>query len=611
MSMNTVDNHRVRRRSMATSMTAEPSSHDVEQPFYNLTAELYNEPQVYDAVVIPDNQNNDDVDPKTILHLRLVKLAIVLFSVAGIALVIFSLAIDFGNVAVKQEMIPAVQGWSLVGGAPVFAPLQEAQYLFGSAVAMSGNGTILAVAAPGTDQDEENLLVGEVHIFKEIQGANGTEWDLVQSLPGPGPNLYPSSSLAMDRNGDRVAVGYPRFQRGQVQLFEQYIGGSDSLLGGEEQAVGGSDAAPQDVLTQDTAQWKSAGTITLVPKEKDIDASADPWFGFAVDLTSNGQYLAVGSPLTEPVVGGSQHGAVYFYQHNNNSSSNKNNNNETWTRLGARIVGGPQEQHLGWSLSLCTPLPTLEQESNNNNNNTHHVVLRVAIGAPASFESSGGAVRVHDLTININNNASSSSSSSWRQIGQTISGSHAGVRFGESVSMSDDGTVLAVGARGNALFDAGQVQVFRLVKHHKNNNENNNNTEDDDDDDEYEWVSDDQIFHGDEVGEGFGAAVSLPADGNTLAIGGPVSNEFGCKTLCEDASGRIQVYQYQSETREWIQQGSSLGGSDAASFGSALAISANGQRVAGGAPQSDFDGMNAGTGSVLVLNVLNNADAHA
>jgi hypothetical protein len=233
----------------------------------------------------------------------------------------------------------------------------------------------------------------------------------------------------------------------------------------------------------------------------------------------------------------------------------------------------------------------LDQEGNNN---THHsVLLRVAIGAPASIENSVGAVRVHELSINKNN------ASSWRQIGHTLVGSHAGLRFGESVSMSDDGTVLAVGARGNALFDAGQVQVFRLVN---NRNGNNNNT-----DDEEEWISDDQIFHGAEVGEGFGAAVSLSADGNTLAIGGPVSNEFGCKTACDDASGRIQVYQYKSETREWIQQGSSLGGSDAAAFGSAVALSADGQRVAGGAPQSDFDGMNAGTGSVLVFNLLNSS----
>ena len=109
MSMNTViiDNSTSSRGSSSSSfMTATmeqeeplgttPPSPDVEEPFYIPSAELYNEPQVYDAVVIDQDCTDDAVlrDPKAILHFRLVQLAIVLLSLTGITLVVLSLGIQ-------------------------------------------------------------------------------------------------------------------------------------------------------------------------------------------------------------------------------------------------------------------------------------------------------------------------------------------------------------------------------------------------------------------------------------------------------------------------------------------------------------------------------------
>jgi cyanophycinase-like exopeptidase len=87
-----------------------------------------------------------------------------------------------------------------------------------------------------------------------------------------------------------------------------------------------------------------------------------------------------------------------------------------------------------------------------------------------------------------------------------------------------------------------------------------------------------------------------------LAIGGPRSNAFAGGDKSE-AVGHIKVFHFNSETKQWVQQGSSLGGSDAAAFGAALAMSADGQRVAGGAPEADFDGTEVHAGSVLVFHV--------
>ena len=52
--------------------------------------------------------------------------------------------------------------------------------------------------------------------------------------------------------------------------------------------------------------------------------------------------------------------------------------------------------------------------------------------------------------------------SNWNQVGSDIDGKVAGDQFGSSVSLSADGTVLAVGAPGNDEngSDSGNVRVF-------------------------------------------------------------------------------------------------------------------------------------------------------
>ena len=54
----------------------------------------------------------------------------------------------------------------------------------------------------------------------------------------------------------------------------------------------------------------------------------------------------------------------------------------------------------------------------------------------------------------------------WTQLGQTINGSSAGALFGGSVSLCGDGTTVAIGARlgsgGGVASGAGEVRVFRF-----------------------------------------------------------------------------------------------------------------------------------------------------
>ena len=80
----------------------------------------------------------------------------------------------------------------------------------------------------------------------------------------------------------------------------------------------------------------------------------------------------------------------------------------------------------------------------------------VAIGGPGNDTTGAdaGYVRVFE---NVAGN--------WLQIGSDINGEAAGDNFGESVSISGDGTIIAVGAYGNdeTGIDAGHVGVYQNI----------------------------------------------------------------------------------------------------------------------------------------------------
>ena len=84
-----------------------------------------------------------------------------------------------------------------------------------------------------------------------------------------------------------------------------------------------------------------------------------------------------------------------------------------------------------------------------------------------------------------------------------------------------------------------------------------------------------------------GRPVSLSADGNRLAIGAPGNDDNGFD------SGQVRVYQWSGTA--WVQFGADINGQAAYDFfGSSIAFSLNGNRLAIGAPGNDGNGFDAG-----------------
>ena len=94
----------------------------------------------------------------------------------------------------------------------------------------------------------------------------------------------------------------------------------------------------------------------------------------------------------------------------------------SWSQLGADIDGEAAGDSSGYSVSLSSD-GTI-----------------VAIGATGNdaTDPNGGHVRVYEY-----------SGGSWSQLGADIDGEAAGDSSGYSVSLSSDGTIVAIGATGN------------------------------------------------------------------------------------------------------------------------------------------------------------------
>lgn len=261
-------------------------------------------------------------------------------------------------------------------------------------------------------------------------------------------------------------------------------------------------------------------------------------FGHAVSISSNGLIVAVGA--FENPGNSSNSGHVRVFE----------NIGGTWTQIGQDINGLGPDDYSGFSVSLSSDGSI------------------VAIGAPGATSVKPGYVIVYN---NING--------VWTQIGQVLNGEANGDRFGERTSLSSDGNVLAVGSRwndGSGPNLSGHVRIF----------ENIGGT----------WTQVGEDINGESSGDTSGSSVSLSSDGSIVAIGAPLNNGNGVN------SGHVRVFENNGGT--WTQIGQDIDGeasTDGSSVG--LSISSDGSIVAIGASSNDGNGPSSG--HVRIYKIIN------
>jgi hypothetical protein len=117
----------------------------------------------------------------------------------------------------------------------------------------------------------------------------------------------------------------------------------------------------------------------------------------------------------------------------------------------------------------------------------------------------------------------------WAQLGGMINGATTGDQLGISVSLSADGNTMAIGAAGVNSY-SGSVSVYDLIG--------------------TSWVIRGSNILGATSMEQFGSSISLSADGNTVAIGAPYSDNYSSSVT---NSGSVSVYDWINSS--WIIRG--------------------------------------------------------
>jgi len=246
--------------------------------------------------------------------------------------------------------------------------------------------------------------------------------------------------------------------------------------------------------------------------------------GQSVSLNLNGSVLAVGAIYA----GTNSEGQVRVYELSGSS----------WVQRGGDINGTSSGGALGNSVSLSDDGSV------------------VAMGAPYAYGSGveSGHTKIYAW-----------SGSVWVQRGDNINGSELNANSGHSVSLNNNGNIVAIGAPG-----AENVKIYEWSGS--------------------EWIQKGSDIDGFEVFELFGHSVSLSDDGSVVAIGAPnySGNEF--------SKGRTTVFEWSGSS--WIQRGNDIVGEAAGDasgyYAGSVSLNNNGNIVAIGAYRNDGNGTDSG-----------------
>jgi hypothetical protein len=414
---------------------------------------------------------------------------------------------------------PFTWGWSLVGSDVDGEAAFEA---FGDAVAVSLDGTRVAVGSPSADDDEIGANVGRVRVYERVGGAG--DWTQVGADLTLGDVGFMSefgAAVSLSNDGKKVVVGAPRYgdgDAGLVRLYEETNGvwkkvGQD-LTGGDVGADVIWYGRKLTMSSTNTIRLAVAGTVSgantgfvrtyLLDTEEPYewmelasgvvlgDAAAGDESGWDLDLSDEGTRLVIGSAFSSVNQNGDAanagHARVFEFS----------SNDYAWTQMGYAVNGTEANELSGYAVALSGD------------------GTMMATGAPGAISGRGRlSVTQWDAAGN-----------EWVAKGTAIVGVDVGDALGAAVEFASDGTRLAVGAPG--MHDgAGAALVYEwrddlLV--------------------DPDWVSMRGVsMRGEAPGDAAGAALAISGDG-TRVIFGATRND-GAEGLNTDA-GHVRVYDW-------------------------------------------------------------------
>ena len=375
----------------------------------------------------------------------------------------------------------------------------------GYPVALSADGSILAIGARHNDGNGDGS--GHVRLYQW----DGSAWNQLGSdIDGEAAGDH-CGSVALSADGSIVAIGAiwnddNGYNSGHVRLF-QWDGSSWNQLGNDIDGEAGGEGRGYGDNSGESVALSADGSIVAIGARyndgngmhsghvrlyqwdgsawnqlgSDIDGEAAGDGGeIQVALSADGSIIAIGLLLNDG--NGNESGHVRLYQWGGSS----------WNQLGSDIDGEAAGDRSGISVSL----------------NTDGLIVAIGAHANDGNGNTSGHVRLYQWD-----------GLSWNQLGNDIDGEASGDESGFSVSLSSDGSIVAIGAPhndGNGL-SSGHVRLYQW--------------------DGSAWNKIGNDIDGEAADDRSGRFVSLSADGSIVAIGAYLNDGNGSE------SGHVRIYQ--------------------------------------------------------------------
>ncbi|WP_264408092.1 hypothetical protein [Vibrio owensii] len=395
------------------------------------------------------------------------------------------------------------------------APNADDKDEFGYAIALSGDGNTLAVStineassATGIDGNQfDNLAPASGAVYLYVN--SGSSWQSQAYIKSSNSNLVDSFgfSVSLDSGGTTLLVGAP----GESS--------SAQSINGDETDNTGSLSGAAYVFELQNNQWAQTAYLKSTNSDK-LDS-----FGYDVSLSEDGLTAIVGSPgedsNTTSVNGdemdnsSDNSGAAYVFVHNGT----------TWTQDSyLKASNSDSEDQFGHSVDVNSDgtviaIGAFNEASDSEINGNESDNSASGAGAAYLFYKSQAGWQQEDYMKAVNSDASD--------------------HFGSDVQLSSNGKALVVGAPNEAsssqgldgdvqLNDAstaGAVYLFTDV--------------------EGTWQQTEYIkSRNTDAGDGFGSAIAISGDGNTLIVGAKDEASDGSDFNDNSSSGSGAAYIY-------------------------------------------------------------------
>lgn len=395
------------------------------------------------------------------------------------------------------------------------APNADDKDEFGYAIALSGDGNTLAVStineassATGIDGNQlDNLAPASGAVYLYVN--SGSSWQSQAYIKSSNSNLVDSFgfSVSLDADGTTLLVGAP----GESS--------SAQSINGDETDNTGSLSGAAYVFELQNNQWTQTAYLKSTNSDK-LDS-----FGYDVALSEDGLTAVVGSPGEDSnatSVNGDEmdnssdnSGAAYVFVHTGT----------TWVQDSyLKSSNSDSEDQFGHSVDVNSDgtvlaIGAFNEASDSEINGTESDNSASGAGAAYLFYKSQSGWQQEDYIKAVNSDASD--------------------RFGSDVQLSSNGKALVVGSPNessssqgldgdvqlNDASTAGAVYLFTDV--------------------EGTWQQTEYIkSRNTDAGDGFGSAIAISGDGNTLIVGAKDEASDGSDFNDNSSSGSGAAYIY-------------------------------------------------------------------